>query len=67
MTNKKHLSLQEAASETGRSYWRLREAILRGELKASQFSKGGKFYVKPCDLESYFETNTVSPLSGKAA
>ncbi len=65
MANKKHLTLQEAASEYGRSYWRLREAILRGELKASQFSKGGKFYLKPSDLEDYFERNIVSPLAGK--
>jgi hypothetical protein len=65
MSNKKHLSLQEAASDYTRSYWRLREAILRGELKASQFTKGGKYYVKPEDLEAYFERNTVSPLAGK--
>lgn len=65
MFNKQNLSLQEAASAKNRSYWRLREAVLRGELRATQFCKGGKYYVKPEDLEAYFERNTVSPLAGK--
>jgi hypothetical protein len=64
--NKKHISLQEASSESGRSYWRLREAVLRGELRAMQFTKGGKYYVRPGDLEAYFDAATVSPLSTKA-
>jgi excisionase family DNA binding protein len=67
MPTKQHLSLTEAAAATGRSYWRLRESILRGELKATQFTRGGKYYVKPDDLEAYFEAHTVSPLAGKVA
>ena len=65
MFNKQNLSLQEAATATKRSYWRLREAVLSGQLKATQFCKGGKYYVKPEDLESYFESHTVNPLAGK--
>jgi len=66
MQTKQNLSLQEAAAATGRSYWRLREAVLRGELRATQFSPRGKIYIRPADLDAYFERNTVSPLSGKA-
>jgi len=65
MPTKQNLSLAEAAAATGRSYWRLREAVLRGELRATQFSPRGKIYIKPSDLEAYFEAHTVSPLSGK--
>jgi hypothetical protein len=65
MPTKQNLSLAEAAAATGRSYWRLREAVLRGELRATQFSPRGKIYIKPCDLESYFDAHTVSPLAGK--
>ena len=66
MPTKQNLSLREAAAATGRSYWRLREAVLRGDLRATQFSPRGKIYIKPCDLEAYFERHTVSPLSVKA-
>jgi len=66
MFNKQNLTLREAASATNRSYWRLREAVLRGELRATQFTKGGKYYIRPDDLEAYFEANTVSPLSVKS-
>jgi len=66
MYTKQNLTLREAASAKGRSYWRLRDAVLRGELRATQFIKGGKYYVKPADLEAYFEAHTVSPLSAKA-
>ena len=65
MTTKQNLSLREAATAKQRSYWRLREAVLRGELRATQFCKGGKYYVKPEDLEAYFDAHTVSPLCGK--
>ena len=67
MLTKQNLSLSEAAAATGRSYWRLREAVLRGELRATQFSPRGKFYIKPCDLDDYFAAHTVSPLAGKVA
>ena len=65
MLNKQNLSLQEAAAAKNRSYWRLREAVLRGELRATQFCKGGRYYVTPEDLEAYFESHTVNPLAGK--
>ena len=66
MEQKQYLSLTEAAKDKGRSYWMLREAVLRGELKATQFTPRGKIYIRPVDLEAYFESHTVSPLSGKA-
>jgi hypothetical protein len=66
MLNQKHLTLREAATATGRSYWRLRAAVLSGDLRATQFSPRGKIYIRPADLEAYFEAHTVSPLSGKA-
>jgi len=64
--NQKRLSLRDAATASGRSYWRLRAAVIDGSLRATQFSPRGKIYIKPEDLESYFERNTVSPLSLKA-
>jgi hypothetical protein len=66
MEHKQYLSLTEAAKAKGRSYWMLREAVLRGELRATQFTPRGKIYIRPIDLETYFEAHTVSPLSGKA-
>lgn len=66
METKQRLTLREAASASGRSYWRLRAAILSGDLRATQFSPRGKIYIKPCDLEAYFDAHTVSPLSGKS-
>jgi hypothetical protein len=65
-TTKQRITLREAATESGRSYWRLRAAVLSGELRATQFTPRGKIYIKPVDLEAYFEAHTVSPLSGKA-
>jgi hypothetical protein len=67
MLYQKHLTLREAATASGRSYWRLRAAVLSGDLRATQFSPRGKIYIKPSDLEKYFEDHTVSPLSGKVA
>ena len=66
MTNKQILTLREAATAKERSYWRLRAAILSGDLRATQFTKGGKYYIRPEDLEAYFDSHTVSPLSEKA-
>ena len=65
MVNQKHLTLREAATVSGRSYWRLRAAILSGDLRATQFSPRGKIYIRPDDLEAYFESHTVNPLAGK--
>jgi hypothetical protein len=66
MVNQKHLPLRAAATASGRSYWRLRAAIQSGDLRATQFTKGGKYYIRPEDLEAYFDAHTVSPLSEKA-
>jgi len=67
MLNQKHLTLREAATASGRSYWRLRAACLDGSLRATQFTPRGKIYIRVEDLEAYFDAHTVSPLSpGKA-
>ncbi len=62
---KKYLSLKEAAEESGRSYWALRDAALLGELKTTRFGRTGKgkFYIKPADLEAYFNRNAHGPLA----
>ena len=65
-TQKRHLTLKEAATLSGRSYWQLRESVLNGELPATQFKPRGKFYIKPADLDALFANHLVSPLSGKA-
>jgi hypothetical protein len=59
----KYLSLRQAAEESGRSYWSLRDAALRGELKTTRFGARGKFYIKPADLEAYFNRNANASLS----
>lgn len=63
---KKYLSLTEAAALTCRSYWMLRGAVLSGALAATQFTPRGKIYIRPADLDAFFEANTVSPLSVRA-
>jgi hypothetical protein len=67
MEPRKNLSLSEAALVTGRSYWVLRSAVTSGALKATQFAAGGKIYIKPSDLDAYFDAHTVPPASAKEA
>ncbi len=61
-----HLTLREAANASGRSYWRLRAAVLTGALRATQFSPKGKIYIRPEDLEAYFDAHTVNPAASEA-
>lgn len=62
---KKFITIAEAAKITGRTYETLRRAVIRGELRASQFTPRGTIYVKPGDLDKYFEDHVVNPLAGR--
>jgi hypothetical protein len=53
--NKNYLSLQEASTLIGRSYWTLREDIIAGRLSAVRFTPRGKFYLKPDDIEAFID------------
>jgi hypothetical protein len=65
--HRKYLSLKEAATLSGRSYWQIRESVLNGDLAATQFKPGGKFYITPAALDALFASHMVSPLSNLKA
>ena len=63
-TKKKLISIKEAAQLVGRSYWKLREAALSGDLPASRFGVRGKLYIKPSDLDRWIDDHSISIRSG---
>jgi hypothetical protein len=63
-TNPNFLTLQQASEKLGRGYWALREDILAGRLAAVRFTRRGRYYLKPADLDAFVERSR-SPAVGE--
>ena len=59
MMPKRFLTLHEAAEQISRSYWRLREDAIKGQLTFIRYNPRGKIYVRQDDLDAYIERHRV--------